>query len=296
MLLIVVLGLGSAVVYGASDFFGATAARRLNLLAATTVNYAVAVLVIALVIPVVGGRWSGGAFATGVVCGGLAVVGLLAFYGVLAIGPMSLLSPVIALVQSVVPVAFAALTGQALTPVAWVAIALAVVAILLLSPPRLRGGERISPRGALLALFSGLCLGVSLVALDFAPKDSGVIPAFWEIVAGLLVLLVLLLVFRIAGPRAPWVASFSPQAPGTSAQNRRGWIQAGAAGALAAIADALVVSGLHIGNLAVISVLVALYPVVTVILAATVLKERIAAVQYVGIALVIVASLLLTTA
>ncbi|MDQ1552784.1 MAG: hypothetical protein QOD50_2206, partial [Actinomycetota bacterium] len=92
MLIVVVLALGAAAVYGASDFFGAFAARRIHLVTATLFNYAVATVVILPAILLVGGVWSSGAMWSGVVCGTLAVFGLLAFYGVLAIGPMSLLS------------------------------------------------------------------------------------------------------------------------------------------------------------------------------------------------------------
>jgi drug/metabolite transporter (DMT)-like permease len=294
MLVIVVLGLGAAAVYGASDFFGASAARRLNLVSATALNYAVAMVVILVAIVVVGGAWSGGAAVSGLVGGFLAVLGLLAFYGVLAIGPMSLLSPVIALIQSAVPVTIAAITGQALAPLGWFAIGLAIVAILLLSPPPRRGAERISLRAGLLAVFSGLTLGASLVALDAAPKDSGIIPAVWEIAIGLVVLL-LIMGIRAIRPGAGWLTIFRAQADGGHLLSaRRAWIEAAVAGVLTGFADCFVIIGLHLGNLAVVSVLVTLYPVATVILAASVLKERIGRLQYVGIALVIVASLILT--
>ena len=188
MLIVVVLSLGAAAVYGASDFFGALAARRIHLVTATLVNYAVATVVILPAVLLVGGAWSSAAIWTGVLCGTLAVFGLLAFYGVLAIGPMSLLSPVIALIQSVVPVGVAAATGQRLSPLGWNAIGIGIVAILLLAPAPKRGQDRISRSGALLAVASGLLLGASIIVLDFAPKNSGVVPALWEIVTGTAIL------------------------------------------------------------------------------------------------------------
>jgi uncharacterized membrane protein len=295
MVVVVVLGLGAAVFYGASDFFAALAARRLNLITATTGNYAVAMVGILLGLLLVGGAWSGDAVLFGALTGVLAVVGLLAFYGVLAIGPMSLLSPIIALVQSAVPVTVAAITGQGLSVVAWFAIGLAVVAILLLSPPPHPGRDRISRRGALLAVFSGLMLGASTVTLDFAPKDSGVLPAVSEIASGLIVLGILLAAIRFVGPRSRWSLAFEPVPTAARAVSpRRAWIQAAVAGLLVAVADALITLALHVGNLAVVAVLTALYPVITVILAATVLKERMTALQFVGVALVITASLLLS--
>jgi drug/metabolite transporter (DMT)-like permease len=292
---VVALGLGSALVYGASDFFGAFAARRIPLITATLVNYAIATVGILVAVLIAGGAWSPRAMAVGALCGVLAVFGLLAFYGVLAVGPMSLLSPVIALIQSVVPIAAAALTGQALGPIAWVAIGIGILALLLLAPRRANGREHISVRGALLAVASGLLLGASLVVLDFAPRDSGVVPAVWEILTGLVVLAIVWLVLRLGPGRSAALAFLQPGEEAVrSLSARRAWLAVAASGLLTALADSFIVLDLHVGNLAIVSVLVALYPVLTVILAATVLKERMTRLQFVAVGLVIVASLLFT--
>ncbi len=292
MLIVVVLSLAAATVYGASDFFGAFAARRINLVTATLFNYAVAAVVILLGVVVVGGAWSNAALASGVASGSLAVFGLLAFYGVLAIGPMSLLSPLIALIQSVVPVTIAAVTGQGLRPIGWIAIGIGVVALVLLAPAPARGQDRITLRGGLLAVASGLLLGASLIVLDLAPKDSGVVPAVWEIATGTVILGLAWLALRLAGPHAS-LAFLRPAAVGMrTISGRRAWLAAAASGILVAFADTFIVLALHLGNLAVVSVLTALYPVVTVILAAVLLKERMTKLQFLAVALVIAASLL----
>ncbi len=293
MLVVVVLALGSAAVYGASDFFGAFAARRIHLVTATLANYAVAAVVIVLCVVVVGGAWSSGAFWSGVLCGTLAVFGLLAFYGVLAIGPMSLLSPLIALIQSVVPVAIAAVTGQGLSVVGWIAIGIGIVALLLLAPAPKGGQNHVTLRAGLLSVASGLLLGASLIALDFAPKNSGVVPALWEIVTGTVILAVVWLVLRVVGNQRPGLSFLQPGAEGVrTISARRAWIAAGVSGVLVAFADTFIVLALHLGNLAVVSVLVSLYPVVTVILAAWLLRERMTKLQFVAVGLVIAASLL----
>lgn len=291
MLIVVLLSVGAAAVYGASDFFGAFAARRIHLITATLFNYAVAAAVIVPALFLVGGAWSSRAMWTGVLCGILAVFGLLAFYGVLAIGPMSLLSPVIALIQSVVPVAVAAATGQGLSLLGWIAIGVGVVAILLLAPAPRRGQNRISRNGALLAVASGLLLGASLIALDLAPKNSGVVPAFWEIATGLVVLALGWVVLRLRGRRSPGLVFLEPST-GAELSARRAWLAAALSGVLVACADTFIVLALHRGNLAVVSVLTSLYPVVTVILAASVLRERMTRLQFVAVGLVIAASLL----
>jgi drug/metabolite transporter (DMT)-like permease len=293
MFVVVALALGSAAVYGASDFFGAFAARRINVVTATMVNYAVATVGMLVPLILVGGVWSWDAAWSGGAAGLFAVVGLLAFYAALAIGPMSLLSPLIALIESIVPIAVSVITGQPLSVIGWVAIGIAVVALLLLSPPPRPGRDRITPTGAILAVISGLLLGGALIALDVAPHDSGVIPAFWEIVVGLVFLVIAWALMRGVPLRGRALDFLEPTAEtrGTITAPRA-WIATAASGLLVTAADAGIVMALHLGNLAVVSVLVALYPVVTVILAATVLKERMTKLQIVAIVLVIVASIM----
>jgi uncharacterized membrane protein len=296
MFIVVALALGAAAVYGASDFFGSFAARRINVVTSTMVNYAVATVASIIPLLIVGGVWSPGAAWSGIIAGLFAVVGLLAFYAALAIGPMSLLSPLIALIESIVPLAVSIARGQALSVIGWIAIVVAVIALLLMSPPPRPGRDRITAPGAVLAIISGLFLGGSLVALDFAPHDSGVVPALWELVVGLVVLAIAWALMRGIPLRGAALQFVEPH-PATkeTITARRAWIATGASGLLTAAADTFIVLALHLGNLAVVSVLVALYPVVTVILAATVLRERMSKLQIVAIALVIVASVMFSS-
>jgi drug/metabolite transporter (DMT)-like permease len=65
------------------------------------------------------------------------------------------------------------------------------------------------------------------------------------------------------------------------------------AGILDVIANVAVLYGLRTGALTVMAVLVALYPAGTIVLAGLWLKERVAAIQWVGLALALIASALL---
>jgi drug/metabolite transporter (DMT)-like permease len=65
------------------------------------------------------------------------------------------------------------------------------------------------------------------------------------------------------------------------------------AGVLDVIANVVVLYGLRTGALTVMAVLVALYPAGTIVLAGLWLKERVAAIQWVGLVLALVASTLL---
>jgi drug/metabolite transporter (DMT)-like permease len=66
------------------------------------------------------------------------------------------------------------------------------------------------------------------------------------------------------------------------------------AGILDVLANVAVIYGLRSGDLSVVSVLIALYPAGTILLANVVLRERIATIQWVGLGLALVASALLT--
>lgn len=326
---VVVLALLASLLYGASDFLGALTARRLTVIKASTAIYFAAAVVGALALLLLPWAYSDRALWAGSIAGLFAIVGMVTFYAALAIGPMSLLAPLIALIQTAVPVIAAAITGQSLQPVAWIAVALALVATTLISIPagaeRARvdktvaeavgaetskpGIERISPRGGMLALVSGVTLGLSVVSLDTAPVESGVFPAFLDITVGFVVLLPLLAIRRLrtgdgwlkGEARTPAVAS-PPDAPFRDAPLRdsaptgaRLWVASAVAGALLGIGNILLVIALHSGNLAVVAVLMGLYPVGTVVLARLVLKERMSLVQLFGVGLAITAAILLGT-
>jgi drug/metabolite transporter (DMT)-like permease len=69
-----------------------------------------------------------------------------------------------------------------------------------------------------------------------------------------------------------------------------------AAWAVDAVANVFMLIGLRLGELSVMSVLVAMYPAGTILLAALVLRERIAPVQWLGLALALTAAGMLAVA
>jgi drug/metabolite transporter (DMT)-like permease len=291
MSLALVLSLVAALTYGTSDFFGGLASRRLNVLHATAGTYVVATVAVGAGLLLVGGIWTTDATALGAIAGLLAVVGFVAFYAALAIGPMSLLSPAIALIGGVVPVGVAAATGQALGAIQWVAIAVAVVATVLISVPSQRSSERVTMRAAVFALIAGIGLGGSVVALDFTTEASGLVPAMVEMLVGVVVLLLIVGVLKVTRASFGLLAIFEPP-PAAARQRlspRRAWLLATIAGLLLGISNSLITIALHEGNLAVVSVLVSLYPLATVVLAAIVLREKLSALQITGIVLAIAA-------
>jgi drug/metabolite transporter (DMT)-like permease len=79
-------------------------------------------------------------------------------------------------------------------------------------------------------------------------------------------------------------------------RERAGMRLAVACGVLDAAANTLFLAGVRLGDLTVMSVLTAMYPAGTILLAAIVLKERIAPVQWVGLVLAVAAAAMLAIA
>lgn len=328
VILIVALALGSAMLYGVADFMGGVASRRIPVLVATTINYALASVVLVVTILVVGGVWSTSAVVGGLVAAVLAAVGFLTFYAALAAGPISLMSPLMALLSSAVPVIVALVLGDQLRPIAWVAIVVAIVGSVMIGIERRVSTRGARPRTLLFAIVAGLGLGGATVALDAVPEDAGMVPVFLDTTVGFLLLLALVgLAPRVPAlrrllatldahePAAVAVTASSDRAvpageePGSGTVDtkastvdsdaadahlrRRAQFLAAGAGILVGGANVLLMLALHAGSVAVVAVLVNLYPVATVLLAWILLRERVNAIQGTGIVLAVAASVML---
>lgn len=297
MLVTVVLSLITASAYGVSDFLGAVGARRLKVLPGTTVTYGFALLTLLVMLPIIGGAWSETTVLWGAVAGVAATVGFLAFYAALAAGPMSLASPLIAVVGSLVPVSIALLLGERLPALAWIAIVLALAGGALISVTRGGSGGGIPRKTVGLSLLAGLGLGSSIAALDRAPQDSGVTAAVVEIAVGVALLAVLLLARAVSGWARRSLAMLDEEQDADRIPSRaRAWLASGFGGVLLGISNGVLLLALQSGSLAVVSVIVGLYPVGTILLARIVYREKLSLVQLGGVVLAVAASLLLAAA
>src|SRR3954452_21559783 len=126
-----VLGLLGAFVYGSADFLGGVAARRIGPLRTTAVGAAPGPVLLLLPVSLVGGSWSAAALGWGALSGLAGAVAIALLYGCLAIGPMSILSPLTALVSAFVPGALGLFGGDRFQPIGYLALGLALVAVVL---------------------------------------------------------------------------------------------------------------------------------------------------------------------
>lgn len=295
MIIPISLALASALSYGISDFLGAVGARRLRVLPGTTITYLCAFATLLVALPVVGGAWSGETVFWGALAGVAAIVGFICFYAALAAGPISLASPLIAVVGSLVPVVIAVILGERLELLAWVAVVLALAGAGLISVTKKGSSTGIPPKTVVLALLAGAGLGLSIVFLDLAPQDSGVTSAVVEIAVGCVLLGLLLLVSRVAvGRRALSILDEDQDGPLPTFPRAR--LASAIAGVLLGVANALLLAALQSGSLAVVAVLIGLYPVATIVLARVVHGEKLTRVQLGGVVLAIAACALLALA
>lgn len=263
----ILLALASAAAYGIADFAGGVAARRAHVLRVVVVSAPVSLLVELTVLPLIGGRWSPAAVGWGAVSGIASAAAFLLLYASLAIGPMSILSPITAVVSAFLPVLVGVLEGERLGGAPLLGAGLAIAAIVLVTIRR--DGDVTAPsRVALcLAIGAGAAIALQLVALHQSPDGSGVTP----LLAGRMVsggaALAAYLAFRHAVDPTPAPVGLSALAGGVDA-----------------LANLFFLLGSHAGGLAVVALITALYPAATVALAALLLGERIARVQWVGLA------------
>ena len=279
------LALLSAMVWGVADFVGGLASRRstpLQTLVLTTPAGLVLNVPLALLI---GGDPSGAALP-GIGSALFGSMGILLLYAALTIGPMSIVSPIAAVIGAAIPVVVGLLQGDRPGTAAYLGMVLAVVAIVTVgleprAPTDDSRHQKVSTRALLLAIASGIGIGGFMAVISQAPDDSGLWSVVWARGTSTLIIAVLGGVVALRS-RTPYLA------PDRSIR-----VQAVSAGVLDVGANALYVLALQVGLLSVVSVLGSLYPAATVLLARFVLAERLHLMQKVGMVTAILAAALL---
>ncbi|CAN5593745.1 DMT family transporter [soil metagenome] len=256
----------AAASWGAGDFGGGLASRRLPVFGVVLVSQFVG-LVIALGLTVARTE----SFPTGpdlllsVLAGLLGGTGITALYRGLSVGRMGIVAPVTGILAAVIPVS-AGILLQGLPPdIVLGGIGVAIVAVLLVSRVADEGGGR---AGLAEALVAGVTIGLFGVVL--AQISEGVVFAALTVIRATQAILVIAAVlltrsaWRVARPALPAVI---------------------VVGILDMAGNAFYFLAIQSGPLAVASTLSSLYPVGTVILAAILLRERVTRDHAVGIVL-----------
>lgn len=299
------LALLCSLTYGAGDFFGGSAARRVHPFAVGWASHTMVVVPIALVAALVGSEHVASRdLGWGAIGGLLGEGALLALYAGLARGPMTIVAPTTALVAAAVPVLVGSVfQGERPSIWQWQGIALAMVAIVAISlspsppaelhdhtdpnPQPESGQIRFVPAAggfnALtlgFSLIAGFGFGMFFVALDRTSKTAGL----WPLVSGRVASSLLLSLLVVALPpfrRRVFTRNLWP----TMA------LITGAA-AFDLTANVFYLFAVRRGDLSIVAVLSSLYPASTVILANRFLKERLAPRQLAGMGIAVAAVVL----
>lgn len=264
----VVLALLGAVVYGAADFAGGLASRRTPALAVVFCGQLASVVLLAVLLVAVPGRVDAVSIAWGAAAGLSGALALLLFYRSLAVGAMTVVAPLTAVMAAVVPVVAGVALGERPSPLALAGVVLAVAAVVLVGAEegRLPGVRMLRGPGVAGALLAGSGFGLLFVLLSRSAEDSG----FWPLAGARAASLLLLGVVALLARRSVLARGASPLL-----------VVGSGVGDMAA--NLLFVLASRIGLLSVVGVLLALYPAGTVLLAVLVLRERLHPVQLAGL-------------
>jgi len=272
--MIEILALASAVFYGSADFFGGLTARKVNTIATVFWSQLVGLVLLFVVLPFLPvATVSARDWVWGFVAGLSGGVGVALLYRALALGAMAVVAPTTAVIAAIIPVVFGFVMGERLRPLTLIGIALAVMAIALVSRPAKPGNSgaahsiaRSPPPGFLLALVAGLLIGLFFLSLARTTATAGM----WPLVAARVASIVLFGAIALATGRTLWMS-------------RSATATATAGGALDMLANALYMIAARVGPLSIVVTLASLYPASTVLLARFVLGERLSPVQGAGL-------------
>ena len=294
----ITLSLLSAAIWGASDFLGGIAARRMAASAVVMLSHLLSLcmlvaLALATAAPLPHGAAAVCAFTAGV-AGGL---GVIVLYKALALGGMGLTAAVSGVVTAALPVAWGLIT-EGLPKVAQVCgFLVAVVAIWLIAAapsaenlPRTKSARQ----GILLGAVAGICFGALLILLKLAARGGVLWPlAYARMTSAALAIAVTLYGSRRAGA----ATKTKPDAGATTAVRWLGWATlalVATTGMLDASGNSLYTLATRLGRLDIAAVLGSLYPASTILLAAVLLKERTSRRQTAGMALALAAVVLIS--
>jgi drug/metabolite transporter (DMT)-like permease len=262
------LALGASLAWGVADFVGPWQGRALGALRVMFWAQIAGMLAIGLAVAVRGDGPAGWQVLYAIPAALSGTLGLIAYYRGMAIGAMAVVAP-IAGASAIVPVIFGIARGDRPHEAQYVGIGCALVGVVLASQEHQERAERKIAAGVGLALLAALGFGFYFPAMHAA----GEVDAWWSS-----------LVFRVTATAIIAVA-VAGKRPALRLSRWKLAIVLGV-GLGDTLGNALFAAASHAGGLiSLTSVLASLYPIVTVLLAAVVLNERIAPLQRLGVVL-----------
>lgn len=266
-MLAVTLGALASICWGVADFLGGLRTRSLTLAAVLVVSQLTGLAAAAVVALAVAEAPPLTDLTPALIAGVCQLIGIAALYRALAIGTMSVISPVSAGGAAALPVIVGLAGGERPGALQYAGMAAALVGIVLATRSPAGGASSSSPEALALAGVAALGFGGFYVGIDAAVDQAEPLWALLAARASAAVLLVVALLalrppLRIAPADLPSLVAI---------------------GLLDVAANGLIALGTDTGLVSVVAVLGSLYPVATVVLARAVLGERLAPIQVAGV-------------
>ena len=280
-MLSILYGIASAATWGAGDFAGGLASRKLGAYRAVMYADFFGLLLVGIVlgfyresIP------SLSVLITSAIAGALGSVGLLILYYSLTQGQMSIAAPVSALFAAVLPVVVGAIAEGLPKPIQFIGFASALTSVWLISGGNQAGQFPLKRMADLrLPILAGIGFGCYFIFIHYAVQGTTAI--LWPMIAS-----------RVAGTLLLFVVVLFRREPFAIARDAWGVVALNAT--LDLSGNFFYILASHTGRLDIAAVLSSLYPGSTVLLAWFFLKERIALSQWIGIAAALLAIVLFT--
>jgi drug/metabolite transporter (DMT)-like permease len=282
------LGLIAALCWGSTDVSAAIAGRRLGSLRVTAIVQLTSLVAI-LILCVIRGSWFPTRLEDVVVAsvtGAVAAGAYLSFFTALRIGPLSVVSPVVAAYGGLTVILAVLVRGETLTLLQAIGAALATLGVILTGLVS-DGGWRsmkVAGKGVGFAIVALVCFAVLTIGLAGPIRSAGWLPVLLTArianAATVAVVLVVVLVFR---PRAaaPLLTGSTDRMPGLLAVAILAAVAGGALDIAGFVAFAI---GLEQAPAWILGLASSFGPVVSVVVAVLLWGERLQGSQWVGLA------------
>ena len=265
---ILLAGLASGM-FGTADFLGGLASRRAPAVTVVVGSQLAGLAVVLVAAPLMGGTAEASDWLWGAAAGASGAGALVAFYHAIATTRVGVAAPVGAVVATVLQVLFGVAIGERPAPLSWLGVIVALPAIVLITGGGDAGdaaGRAVTRRALSLGVITGVGFGLFGVFISRTGDESGLWPLLGARAASIL----------LVATVALWLAR--PLVPGRGVAGT-----ALAAGSMDMVANVLFLLSIRRGLLSLVSVILALYPAMTLLLARTVLGERIVVMQGAGL-------------
>lgn len=276
----VLIALLAACTYGTADYLGGHATKKMSAMVVTFAGQLAGMAVLAVA------TWLSGVpapaasdWAWSALAGVAGSTGLLAFYTAMSSGYMTVVAPITAVMNALIPITVGFALGERPGLAALVGMPLALVAVALVSDVLGPFHRRAPARVVMLGALGGAGFGMILVFLHQTSDGSGMWPV---------------LIMRFVS--TPWmIVLIAATRPSFGAVGSHKALVIGS-GVLDSLANWFYVLAVRDGLLSVVSVIVTLYPATTMALAVAIDKERIHRPQAIGVGLAAVALVLIALA